>query len=68
MAKNPKMTEASSFGRLGDSADGRRGRARRHFRIMPSGVDALARVREMRDGLWEGLNLSDVAAEAESSS
>ncbi len=54
--------------RLGDSADGRRGRARRHFRVMPSGVGALARVREMRDGLWDGLNLSDVAAEAESGS
>lgn len=54
--------------RLGDSAESRRGRARRHFRVMPSGVEALARTREMRAGLWDGLDLSDVAAESESGS
>ena len=51
--------------RLGDPDDDRRGRARRYFRIEPAGVDALSRVRTMRDGLWDGVDLSAMAAEAE---
>ena len=54
--------------RLGDSAESRRGRARRRFRIVPSGVEALSRARQMRAGLWDGVNLADVAAESESGS
>ena len=61
-------TKGFLHSRLGDSAESRRGRARRHFRVMPSGVDALTKVREMRAGLWDGLDLADVAAEAESGS
>ena len=54
--------------RLGSGDADRSGRARRHFRIRPSGVEALARLREMRAGLWEGVDLADLASEAEGTS
>jgi len=51
--------------RFGESDEARRGRARRHFRILPAGVEALQRARSMRAGLWDGVDLAKVAAEAE---
>ena len=36
----------------------RRGRARRRFHIEAAGVEALSRAREMRDGLWDGVDLT----------
>jgi PadR family transcriptional regulator PadR len=54
----------SRFGAADD--DSRSGRARRHFALRPEGVQALARAREVRDGLWEGVDLADLAADAES--
>jgi PadR family transcriptional regulator PadR len=54
--------------RLGRGDSDRAGRARRHFRIQPSGVEALARLRDMRAGLWDGVDLADLASEAEASS
>lgn len=49
-----------------EAGDGpRAGRARRRFRIMPAGVEALGRARDMRAGLWEGVELGRLAAEAE---
>ena len=54
--------------RIGSGDANRSGRARRHFRIRPSGVEALARLREMRAGLWEGVDLTDLASEAEGTS
>lgn len=53
--------------RLEDGDDERRGRARRYFRILPAGVEALAGARETRAGLWRGVDLDRVAAEAEGS-
>ena len=53
---------------LGDGDDHRRGRARRYFRMMPSGVGALSNVRRMRAGLWKGIDLAAIAADAESGS
>lgn len=49
---------------LGDGDSSRRGRARRYFRVLPGGVEALDRTRSMRAGLWEGLDLRDVAEDA----
>ena len=54
--------------RLGGSDEARSGRARRHFQVTPEGVEALGRVRRMRAGLWEGIDLGDLAADAESGS
>ena len=54
--------------RIGGGDDDRSGRARRHFRIVPDGVEALSRLRSMRDGLWSGVDLVDLAAEAEGGS
>ena len=54
--------------RLGGGGDERSGRARRHFRILPEGVESLSRIRAMRAGLWDGVDLSDLAAEAEGGS
>ena len=54
--------------RVGSGDLARSGRARRHFRIQPSGVEALARIQEMRAGLWEGVDLTDLASEAEGAS
>ena len=51
--------------RLGESDEVRQGRAKRHFRIMASGVEALARTRRVRDGLWDGIDLGAVAIDAE---
>lgn len=53
---------------LGDSDDAGQGRARRHFALCPSGVEALTRARETRAGLWDGLDLADVAAETDGGS
>ena len=53
--------------RLGHGDPNRSGRARRHFRIRASGVEALSRIREMRSGLWEGVDLAELASEAEGS-
>ncbi|HEX9886477.1 MAG TPA: helix-turn-helix transcriptional regulator [Longimicrobiales bacterium] len=50
---------------LGGADDDRSGRARRHFRIQPGGIEALARARETRSGLWEGIDLADLASDAE---
>ena len=44
--------------RVGASDESRRGRARRHFRVLPAGVDALEATRVARDGLWDGVDLS----------
>ena len=33
----------------------RGGKGKRHFRILPAGVEALKRARATLDGLWEGL-------------
>ena len=54
--------------RLGSGDEDRAGRARRYFRIRPSGVEALSRLREMRSGLWEGVDLADLASKAEGTS
>ena len=54
--------------RLGGGDGTRRGRARRYFRSRPEGVDALARARRMRAEMWEGIDLGDATAEAESGS
>jgi PadR family transcriptional regulator PadR len=54
--------------RLGGADGTRRGRARRYFRLLPGGVDALARARDMRAGLWEGVDLADIAAELDAGS
>jgi len=54
--------------RLGDGDANRAGRARRHFRIQPAGVEALSRLRDMRDGLWEGVDLIDLAVDADGAS
>jgi PadR family transcriptional regulator PadR len=51
----------------GDSDDARRGRARRHFRILPGGIEALERVRAMRAGLWDGVDLASMARDAKES-
>jgi PadR family transcriptional regulator len=51
--------------RLGVSGEARQGRARRHFRILPGGVEALQRTRSMRAGLWDGVDLAKAAVEAE---
>lgn len=53
---------------LGDGDPSRQGRARRYFRVLPAGVHALERVRDMRAGLWDGVDLSQVALDAESGS
>lgn len=53
---------------LGASDAARRGRARRHFRILPAGVQALSRARDMRAGLWDGVDLAAVASDLESRS
>ena len=54
--------------RIGDPGSERRGRARRYFRLMPAGVEALATARATRAGLWDGVDLSELAAEAEAES
>jgi len=43
--------------REGDPTPKRGGRARRHFRILPEGADALRAARGMMDSLWDGLDL-----------
>ena len=53
---------------VGEAGDARRGRARRHFRVEPGGVEALARVRSMRAGLWDGIDLTQLATDAERAS
>ena len=50
--------------RLGSGDAARRGRARRHFRVLPAGVEALEATRGARDGLWEGVDLDTAAADA----
>ncbi len=50
---------------LVEGNDARRGRARRYFRVLPAGVDALERTRAGRAGLWEGVDLDAAAAHAE---
>ena len=39
----------------GEPTPRRGGRARRHFRILPAGVEALETARGMMDRLWEGV-------------
>ena len=39
----------------GASSPRRGGRSRRHFEILPAGVDALQRSRSMLDAMWDGL-------------
>lgn len=46
---------------VGESEAERGGRARRYFRVMPAGVQALQTLRAARDGLWDGVDLDDVA-------
>jgi len=53
---------------LGSPEPSRSGRAKRYFHLLPAGVDALQRAVAMRAGLWEGLDLSDVAPESETGS
>lgn len=50
---------------LGSGSPERRGRARRYFQLQPSGAEALGRAREMRAGMWEGVAVEDLIAEAE---
>ncbi len=50
--------------RLGDGGAERRGRARRHFRLRTRGAEALARAQQMRAGLWEGVAVEDLIADA----
>jgi PadR family transcriptional regulator PadR len=54
--------------RLGSSDSARRGRARRHFRVQPAGVEALELTRGARDGLWEGVDLADVVTDGRGAS
>ena len=49
--------------RVGSGGESRRGRARRHFRVLPAGITALEATRGARDGLWDGLDLSRIAGE-----
>ena len=58
-------TKALVRSHLGDAGEGRRGRARRHFRLMPAGADALSKARRMRAGLWEGIDLAELVGDAE---
>lgn len=48
---------------VGDEARG--GRARRFFRILPAGVEALVGARSLRAPLWEGVDLTELASDAE---
>jgi DNA-binding PadR family transcriptional regulator len=43
--------------REGDPTPRRGGRARKHFRIEPRGVEALESARTMMDRLWDGVEL-----------
>lgn len=43
--------------RVGDPTPERGGRAKRFFRLEPTGVHALRRLRSALDSLWEGLEL-----------
>ncbi|MEM7414715.1 MAG: PadR family transcriptional regulator [Gemmatimonadota bacterium] len=47
---------------VGEPDADRGGRARRYFRVLPEGVDALQTLRSARDGLWEGVDLDDVVS------
>lgn len=45
---------------LGEGDEARGGRARRFFRLLPSGVEALAHARRVRDPMWEGVDLESL--------
>ena len=45
----------------GDPKPRRGGRARKHFRLRPAGVEALESTRAMMDSMWDGLELGDDA-------
>lgn len=49
----------------GDGGADRSGRARRFFRLRSDGVAALATARQVRDPMWEGVDLGRLAAEGE---
>lgn len=49
--------------RIGSGGESRRGRARRHFRILDAGIEALEATRGARDGLWDGLDLDRITTE-----
>lgn len=46
----------------GDPEARRGGRARRHYRLEPAGVDALRATRGMLDRMWEGVDLGEEPA------
>lgn len=48
--------------REGDPEARRGGRARRHYRLEPAGVDALCAARGMLDRMWEGVDLGEEPA------
>lgn len=43
--------------RQGESTSRRGGRAKRHFRVLPAGAEALAESRRMLDRMWQGVDL-----------
>jgi DNA-binding PadR family transcriptional regulator len=44
----------------GEPTTERGGKAKRHYEVSPEGVAVLEQVREVRDGLWRGVDLSVV--------
>ena len=48
---------------LGSGDEARKGRARRHFALLPAGVHALERTRDARAGLWDGVDLDSITSE-----
>ncbi len=41
-----------------EEAAGRTGRPRRYYRVLPAGLTALARSREIREAMWQGLHVA----------
>lgn len=44
-----------------DATPQRGGRSKRYFRLLPDGVEALARSRSMLDRMWQGVKLKGVS-------
>ena len=45
----------------GEPSGERGGKAKRHFELLPEGVQVLEAVREIRDRMWDGLGVEDQA-------
>lgn len=44
-----------------ESSEGRPGRPRRYFDLLPAGATVLLQSREIRDSMWDGVDLHDLA-------